>query len=496
MGKIKSAIITALVVVAIAVLSFFALFSWQVPGSGGVDRYNSFISSIHLGGDLTGEAYAVLYPEGVISQSDYESGKPDDEDGDKLAEYEKKFERHGNLYFNTDVVEEDADSLKEIVKADAEILNKRYARKGYSGYSVSVQDDFTIKVSVPTNFTYAAYKEYDATARSEETTKISRTVQLLAYDGELTLRNTEVGTSKYDYILTPVKTDIGIYFKGFSAYSAGGNYAVKVSLTEEGREQFKSITENISENASDDTAIGFYIGDNRLLSLTVSETIDSGSFMIQVSEAYVQDYAIILDSVVNGENVKLNYIETSPEIVYASSGLGNLAAPMLGVALLAIVAASIIYSIIKYKKLGLVNSLIILTFALTLITAMLLLGVQLTIAGAVCAVLGLALLCGSNFALFEAVRKETKSGKIMQSAVKSGYKKLLTGILELHLILLVAAILLTFVPVGELASCGLIFLISVVASYVLYWFTRFMWYVTSSPVKDKFGFCGFVREER
>ena len=77
MGKIKSAVLTAILVAAIAVLAFFALFSWQVPGSNGVDRYNSFISSIRMGGDLTGEAYAVLYPEGVITVSDFEFGKPE-----------------------------------------------------------------------------------------------------------------------------------------------------------------------------------------------------------------------------------------------------------------------------------------------------------------------------------------------------------------------------------------------------------------------------------
>ena len=44
--------------------------------------------------------------------------------------------------------------------------------------------------------------------------------------------------------------------------------------------------------------------------------------------------------------------------------------------------------------------------------------------------------------------------------LKSAYKNLLTGILELHVILLVAAILLALVCVGEIASCGLIFLIA------------------------------------
>ena len=47
---------------------------------------------------------------------------------------------------------------------------------------------------------------------------------------------------------------------------------------------------------------------------------------------------------------------------------------------------------------------------------------------------------------------------------------------------------------GEAAACGFIFFIATIASYVLYWFTRFMWYVLSSPVKDKFKFCGIKRE--
>ena len=67
MGKIKSAIITAILVAAIVVLGVFATVSYTTPGSNGVGKFNSFISSIKLGGELSGNAEAVLYPEGVIS---------------------------------------------------------------------------------------------------------------------------------------------------------------------------------------------------------------------------------------------------------------------------------------------------------------------------------------------------------------------------------------------------------------------------------------------
>ena len=502
MGKIKSAVITVILVAAIAVLAFFALFSWQVPGSNGVDRYNSFISSIHLGGDLSGEAHAVLYPEGVITAADYEYGKPvksddetDKEYADKLSEYVDKYEPHGNLYIEKDFIEDGEQAFKEEVKADAEVLSKRLAEKGYSDYSVSVQDGFTLKVAVPTNFTYSAYKSYDTTSRSQETNKISRTVQLLSFDGELTLRNTEVGKVNYDNILTPINADITGYFKNITAYSAGGNYAVRLNLTKEGREQLKTISNLIVSDASNDKAIGFYVGDNQLLSLTLSEEIDSNSFFISVDEAYSQDYAIILNSVVHNQTIKLNYSSNGVQVVYATARLGDLAAILLGVVLVLVLLAAVIYSIVRYKKLGLVSTLMIVIYALAMVTALMLLEIQLTLAGAVTAVLGLALICGSNFAAFECVREETKKGKTMQSSVKSGYKRVLTGILELHIVLVVVSLLLALVGVGELASCGFILLIATIASYILHWFTRLMWYVISSPVKNKFAFCGFKREE-
>ena len=97
--------------------------------------------------------------------------------------------------------------------------------------------------------------------------------------------------------------------------------------------------------------------------------------------------------------------------------------------------------------------------------------------------------------MFETVRRETQAGRTVQASVKLGYKKTLAGVLDLHILLVLASLILSLVGVGELAACGLIFFIGSLASYILYWFTRFMWYVISSPVKDKFKFGGFAREE-
>lgn len=501
MGKVKSAIITTLLVAAILVLSFFALFSWQVPGSQGVDRYNSFLSNVHLGGNLTGEASAVLYPEGVISSAEFERGKPaktEDESqadfDDRYAKYVDKYEPAGSLYLDKEIIE-DKEAFRADVLNDAQVISRRYSEKAYTGYSVSVQDEYTIRVTVPTGFTYAEYKEYDSSSRSEATGKIERAIAVLAYDGELSLRNSEVGNSVYDNILTPISAEMSDYFTSFKSYSAGGSFAVKVNLTKDGRESFKTISNTVSSNAESDKTIGFYIGENQLLSLTVDGQIDSGSFFIQSEAAYSQDYAIVLDSVIHGRTVKLNYSSTQSEIVYAGAALGELSVLLLGISALIILLAAVIYSVVRYKKLGLVNTLTIAIFALVIIIALMLLEIQLTVAGFITAALGLSLLCASNFVLFEAVRRQTRTGKTINASVKAGYKSVFTGILEMHVVLAVASLLMTLVGIGELAACGFIFFISTLASYLLYWFTRFMWYVLSSPVKNKFGFCGFAREE-
>lgn len=493
MGKIKSAIITAILVAAVLVLAFFATVSFPMAGTNGVDKYNSFIRSIHLGGDLSGEAHTVLYPEGVISSETYAYNTHGDEE--KAKEYAEKYEKRGSVYVEKDRLGDSENEFIESVKKDAEVLNGRFNEKGYSSYSVSVQDVFTIRVSVPTNFTYAEYKKYDASARSTETGKISRTIEYLSRSGELSLRNTEVGSGNNN-ILTPLNADITSYFKSFKKYSSAKRYAVKVNLTGKGKQLFKEKTNDIVANASSDKAVSFYVGDTQLIQLTVESAIDGKSFYITVSDKdYSEDYAIILNSVAHGNTLSLDYGDANDiQIVYGTPSLGEHAAIYMGVVLLLVLLGAIIFSVVRYKKLGLVNALMIVIYALAMIVALLLIGIQLTVAGVFAAVLGLALLCGSNIAAFEKIRSESKKGKTMQSAVKSGYKSLLLAILDMHVILIVASLLITLICAGAVQSCGFIFFIASVASYILYWFTRFMWFVLSSPARDKFKFCGFKRE--
>ena len=87
MGKIKSAVITAIVVLATLALFLFGVVSCDL--SDGVHRYNSMLSNIHLGSEFSGDAFTTLLPEGVITSEEYSFTVV--ENDEKAAEYEEKY---------------------------------------------------------------------------------------------------------------------------------------------------------------------------------------------------------------------------------------------------------------------------------------------------------------------------------------------------------------------------------------------------------------------
>lgn len=486
MNKVKSAIITAILVAAIIVLGLFAVISCDVPGSNGVEKYNGFIGSIRLGSEFTGEAYTMLYPEGVISAEDY--NLLDDEG---KAEYDKC----DGLYVEK---EKTADKdFKSSVANDAKILAQRFGAKSSSSFSVSLVDDYAIKITLPASFSYAAYKnfeeDYDSSARSDSLTNLSHTVQYLMPSGALAIKNStdENAESILTYKETP---NFYTYFKGASVYSMGGTTALRIDLTDDGFSKLNSALIAGSGSAY------LFIGDVSLqLTLSMGSSLEDKSMMFTTENvSYAEDLAIVIDSVINNKLITNSFntdkAGSGTQIVTQTSSFGRYAAVYLGVVILLVILATILGNILKYKKLGIVSGLMTLVYSLVMVTALLVLDIELTMAGVFVLVLGLALLTFTNAVVFESVRNETEAGRTIQAAVKVGYKKTVSTFLDMYIILWVVSAIVALVCVGELAACGLIFFVASLASYALYWFTRFMWYVLISPAKDKFAFCGFKRE--
>lgn len=499
MGKVKSAIITALLVAVILVLAFFATISFNVPGSNRVSRYNSFMSSIPLGSDLTGDATTVLYPEGVITEADYDRDVYENEE--KQEEYEEKYQYVDGLglYVEKDKLGEDnGEAFLESIKADAEILSDRFAQKGYGSYTVSVVNGYTIRVTVPSGLSYAAYKSYNTNERSDALTAISNAMRVLSYEGSLSLRSGETFDENNSLYFEKEENEFNCFIKGASVFHQGATYAVRIDLTDAGLEKINTI---LTQDSSATTAY-LYVGESNLrLQFSMGEALTDNTLLFQTAENYAQDYAIIVESVAHGNMLTNKYGGSgggSFGVLATTASMGENAAIFAGIVALVLIVIAAVCPIIKYKKLGIVNALMVLTYSVALVTALLVISlesaIQLTLAGILVGVLGLALLSFANFYTFEAVRRETEVGRTISASVTLGYKKTMFAVIDIHAVLVIASAVMALVGVGELATCGIVLLVATIASFVLYWFTRFMWYVLSSPVRDKFAFCGYVRE--
>lgn len=525
MGKVKSVIITVLLALAIAVAAFFAVVSF--PATNKVKGLTSIASNIHLGADLSGYAYTTVYPEGVITAEEYVNLQSDKQSGYIVTGglyVEEQFLTDSG-FVNGESGEADINAFKKAVADDADSLNKRFGQKGYSSYSVAVEDGVSIKISVPTNFTYNAYKYPGMTvddgekSRSTDLSVAQAALSSLTAYGDLTLRTTDTSISLTDsdnnattYDCTKRGKDKWVeiaqvdgndtyslangdreseYFKSIKSSTVGNVSRITFNFTAEGRAKFKELTTRAASSTS--KVIYFCVGDRVLVNFECNAAIDEKSLVLSANDKYTaENAAITMDSAIGEGALSLIYKDYSNTYITEAAG-GKNAALMTFIASVLVLAGLCVLLTVKYKKLGAVVSLLSIAFALVILYALFLLNIQVTFAVVLTAAVLLGLFVISNAIAFAETKRMTESGRTMQASVKEAYKKVLMTVSDIHIVLVIVAILLAAVGVGEVAACGLISVIGVAASYVLYWLTRFMWYVTSSPVKDKFGFAGLKR---
>lgn len=523
MSKAKSVAITVILALIMAVAAFFAFVSFPITNKA--ERYNSILSNIHLGADYTGYAYTTLYPEGVYTAEEYQDFVEEYAETQEGTNPAEEYTKVGGLYVKNETYS-DLTELKAQVEADAESLNARFGQKGYSSYSVAVEDGISIKISVPTNFSYAEYVENAEDSRSTTLSSATYTLSRLISSGELTLRTSDEsieddsGTTynmtsrgKDEWTDTATVTDsddssstlktynlaqaltiddVASCFKSISGGRIGSTAVITFRFTSEGREAFEKITALVANSSS--KTLYFFVGDSQLVGYSeCTDAIDSNKIQLQATDVdTAEDVAITMNSAVKGGALSLSYRDLE-SVIASGASYGDTAALLMFIACVVVFLIGAVVLTVKFKKLGALTSGIGFLFMLIEVYALYLLNIQTTFAVALTGLALIALYVISCIVVYKEVKKLTAGGRTMQAAIMDAYKNVIMTVSDIHIVLVIVAILLATVGVGEVAACGLLSVVGVVASYVLYWFTRLMWYVTSAPEKDKFGFAGLKR---
>lgn len=499
MGKIKSAVVFALVTVLLLGLCFMSTVSFSY-GTDQMHTFNSVVSMLskdfRYGGTLAdgenylgGGYYAVYYPEGVISAQEYEDNLAAMTDEKEKSEYVEQYAPYPDtsspeLYLDREKVlnesKEVSEEFEENFRAAAEIVSSRAAGLREEGVRLDVRDDYTLRLFLPASmggqsvvFTYFGYL------------------------GELTLTYGADESSAAGISFGEDET-VADYLKGASSSTRNGTSYVKLDFTDAGKKVLSDWTADAAESAGN---LYVKVGDNALISLPVSSALSESS--LYISGNYTQDtaraVALVIDSSLKGGS---DFSLTAGDAIRSEARFGNTALVMLYVSFGVLFAAMLVFFFLRYRMLGFVHLYTYLCWLFAMIfivwgsSTIFGVAVHFGVETLLALLFGGAPLCFSNIVTFESAKKGFEAGRAFPSAVKDGYKANSLPLLDLHVVLALFSFITFAIALTELSLFAFVFGIAVVLSCLCSLaLNRFFWACMMSFAKDKAKFCNFKRGE-
>ncbi len=519
MGKIKSTVALILATILIVGLCFMCTVSFSY-GTDGMHTFNSVVSMLQkdyrFGDTLAdGETYlgggytAVYYPEGVISVQEYKDNLDALTDADEVEEYEEKYKPYPvtgkiedqlvpekaeegkneqsiwmpRLYIEKEKLDENGDPTEafkaEFGKAVA-VLRERVGGLRDEGARVAVRDDYTVEVSVsslaPASLALTYFSYFGGLD--------------IAYGSDEASAESMVGK----------KETIGDYVTGFSSASRGGTAYVQINFTDAGKQKLTAWTADAAENGA---TLYVNLGDQHLISLTVSSAITDGT--LYISGSYTADsarvMALTLDTALKG-GVSEDFTFTVGNAYRTEGSLGDGYVVDLYIIFAFVFVAMLVVFFVRYRALGFVHLYTFLLWFFLMIVllwglpALGLVSLHLGIESFFALMFGALLLSVCNAVSFESARKDYANGKTMAASVKAGYKRIFLPVLDVHVILALFAFITYFIALTELSvfafTLGLGVVLSALCTLAV---NRFFWACMMSLSKDQGKFCHFKREE-
>ena len=489
MGKKKSVVLMVIITIVLVALTVFTVCpSFWFPWNNGLKGWNGVTSFIDYGSDFNGGYYAYYYPEGVKSQAQYKNdyeGKTEDEQ----QEFADSYIPYKGLYISKSedlgMVKDGkiTEEFRETMVSVRDVMAQRFAAKGYASFRVSIVDEFALKVELP-----ASEANYQST------------FDAFSNFGAITLK---LGETVLDE-LAGEDVNIQDYITGFSVGTQYAYNYLQVNFTAAGKELMGETKESLSATSAQDSSTTLYIcvGDENIVPVYSDNVLSDNSvkcaYLDNANKAQLETIAILLNSALEFGEFDVTFSDVTSEIREAESiyGIGGETAILLILA--AITIASIVVSIVKFRKFGVISAFMTLSYLVitTLCFAFISGGVfEFTLGTAAVYVLGLALMNVLHAVTYKAIKSEFELGKTVDSSVSMGYKKTLMLNVDVYAVLVLASIALFCATggVAVLASQALICFIAGAFCNVLW--GRFINYVYLACQTNKYTYFGFVRED-
>lgn len=217
-------------------------------------------------------------------------------------------------------------------------------------------------------------------------------------------------------------------------------YAVDLVMTDEGRDKFAEATRNAYEKQE---TLAIYYDGSFISVPSVNGVFTDGQAQISPMESY--EKAENLASTIRIGGLKLELEELHSKVVGAQLGQDaidtSIKAGAIGFAIV------IIFMIVVYFIAGVASALGLSMYVALVVLLLNGFGMTLTLSGVAGIILSIGMAVDANVIIFARIREELATGKTVKSAIKIGFDKALSAIVDGNITTLIAAgVLLLLAP--------------------------------------------------
>ena len=416
MKKSRGIVSLVAAVALIVLLGYTAVFGLGEGGAGAARH-------IKLGLDLAG---------GVSITYQVKEENPSSED---MADTIYKLQRRVEEYSTEAVVYQEGDDRINIEipgVSDANQILEELGQPGSLYFIAQTGSDGSENYSMINN-----------TGDPAQDYQLNKTIEELEEDGSIVVTGNEVSDARAGVIQEQT--------------TQRDENVVSLTFTDEGAEKFAAATEKANENGE---TIAIYYDGTFVSVPNVNSAIENGEAQISGNMTY--DEANTLASTIRIGGLQLELEELRSNVVGAQLGEEAISTSLMAGAIGLVII--FLFMIVVYYLPGLASSLALIIYTEIVLLILNAFDVTLTLQGIAGIILSIGMAVDANVIIFARVKEEMSRGKSVRNALKAGFHKALSAIVDGNVTTLIAAAVLWFLGSGTVKGFAQTLAIGIIVS--------------------------------
>jgi len=239
-------------------------------------------------------------------------------------------------------------------------------------------------------------------------------------------------------------------------------YVVSLKFKEEGAQIFATETAAVANKAGLPGTIGIYYDGEFISVPNVQAAITGGEAQISGMPNFEEADKLAQSIRIGGLSLKLEELRSN--VVGAQLGADaistSILAGLIGVGLI------MIFMVIIYRMPGFVASMALVLYTMMMMLCVNFLSITMTLPGIAGIILSIGMAVDANVIIFARIREELAIGMTVESAIKSGFNKALSAIVDGNITTLIAAVVLMLMGSGSIKGFAYTLALGIVLSMI------------------------------